>query len=552
MSKTKTKREDTSPIALEIPAGMIPDTAALEQAKQAFLANPTVEAGAAGLEIVLAGVGSNGPAPEPELIAEAIESAEAYAPPVGMTLEAAREETGEQRLIVNRPDWSRLASESIQVRVQITCWRATTKLQAHHLGLDAASPEYKEFAARYVRLGNLYLLPARYWKAFESKQELAHRAVRSRGFRSPWNGYLVPIRSYKAAREELEQYEKDCDEIVARICAERDPWTDENGETQPGWLAEVRGEIRKLVVTALAIRAGLPPDAIPPEDSAEVFAIVDGIVAEVPSAEQIRAQYSFTWVPSFIQRPALLGEGIDVAALEQRALDAKAAHETLSARIAVAQASLIDRTAEEKARLELAALEETLAAQKLIARDMADRAADAQLREIQGLLTGAAAKVAGTLLAGLTEIRRSTDLHNQAGKATGGVGKKELKKLQRVADQVQALMAWDSPSAERLVEAVRELAADLEGAPKDPEAVAKLHRTLGDIQAVVAADLVTLGDPDRELLSLKDEDARDFLLEDRRDVALERLGLVEPSGAVELIDRTPGEDLVLAGAGREL
>lgn len=473
-----------------------------------------------------------------------------YAPNLALSLAEARDVTGDAGLVITKPDWSRLSTDCIQVKLSISVWRAKEKLQAHHLGLDAASPEFREFASQYLRLGHISLLPGRYWKPFESKEELARRAISACGFRSPFApAWLVPLKAYKAARETLQLLEGECDGLVNRICAERDPFLNASGELQPGWLIEVRGEIQKLVATALAVRAGLPPGTVPSASQfAEIDQLVEAITSKIPTSDQIRAMYSFGWVPSFVAKPALLGEGIDVADLEARALAAQAAHEGYAARIAADQATLADRTAEEKARLELQAVQEELEAKRLIAIDIAERAAGEQLREISGLLNGAAAKVAGTLFAGIKEIRRSTNAYNEVGKNTGGVHGKQIKKMLRLAEQVRLLLAWDSPSTEKLAQAVKELAAELEGAPSSPDSVSKLHRTLGDIQAVVAADLMTLGDPDRELLDLKDEDPRDFLLEDRREEALGRLGLIEPV-AVDLLvgERVPEEDLLLAG-----
>src|SRR5262245_34832631 len=142
----------------------------------------------------------------------------------GPTLAQVQALTGDASLTIARPDLSRLVRDSIQVRLSISFWRGLAKLDLASLGLDAAPGEFRDFAAQYLRLGNQRLLPARYWKALESKEEQARQRLNLLGFRSPWEGRLVTIAAYKGLREDLERLESETEQVIDRICKERDAY----------------------------------------------------------------------------------------------------------------------------------------------------------------------------------------------------------------------------------------------------------------------------------------------------------------------------------------
>lgn len=471
-------------------------------------------------------------------------------PDPNVRLDEVKAATGEQRLTIQRPDWSKFAEECICVRLACSFWRANGRMDLQKLGLDTAPEEFREFARQYLKLGQIKLLPGRYLKPLESKTERARQVLEESGYKSPWgNGaYMVTVRGYPNARQELGRLEGEAREALGRILDNYDEI-----------VTEVRHEYRKLVAVQFAVRAGRKPeeaDTLSEEENDAVARAVEGIIGDplngIKSKAEIEAKFVFTWVPSYVEKPAMIGAGSNVADLEARAHAARTALDALNARIDAQNIAVHDFAARREAELRLADLEKRLEADRLIARDMAERAAGAQMKEVAGLLDSAAAKVAGLLYASAKQLRQNVTNRQERGRE-GRVTLTESKRLAKVAAQVRELVAWDDPNVERLAKVIEDLSVDLEAGVlgEGEDAAEHLDRTLGDIQSLMRADLIALGNPGGEDLDLP---AADLVLADtdRQAEAFDRLGLAEPD-AVEVEEHGPVIDLWNGGGeGREL
>lgn len=248
-----------------------------------------------------------------------------------------------------RPKWEQIVRESVQVSVHISRWWGSEKLSLEDLGLDGLAPEFQTAANEVLNLGEQRLMPAAYMKRFRAIAEQGRRRAREWGITSPWGGYLIPKVAFPKWLAEVTQIRADYLRLVDEVVEKYDEWT-----------RDLRREYREVAKVRLALRDGRDLATAhahysQAEQQADVEAIAEAILSRIPSAATIRSFFAFSWEVADVERPLVLAEGVSVADLEKRALDAEAKLAYLDRRIEARRQAAIDSEAWEKARIRLEA-----------------------------------------------------------------------------------------------------------------------------------------------------------------------------------------------------
>lgn len=363
---------------------------------------------------------------------------------------------------VFRPSWEILCRDAVLVGLEIGFWRAGNKLDAGNLGLGA-SQEFGEFASRWVSLGQKKLCPPERIKALSSISVRARQIMSEYGIKTPW-GMMVRKEVYLDLRAKLQELADSHNALIDALCSE-----------YSAWVAEVRDAYAGQAVTA-SRAAGAFGAAI------DVDQYVESVVALIPAPEQIRAKSRFRWWPQDVRAPQVLAQGLDVAELEQRA-------ETLRAQIETLQ------TEEQQAiaKAELEAVQRRIEIEATIHAEMVAAAEEMRRKQIDDVIEEAAARTRTLLVEAVEQARAAMKKRDEDGAVSATVHGKTLASLRQTLDQVQAITFSADADTDAML---AELRAWCDQAP-ETRTKASLNTVLSDVEAVVKADLITLGRPVR-------------------------------------------------------
>ena len=332
-------------------------------------------------------------------------------------IESERVDLAEPRLGVLRPNWSQLAQATIHVRLHIRYWRAQSPLMLSELGVTEAPEEF----VRLLRVGSKTLIDPGLLRQLHTLEERARQSGVRHGFKSPWGGFLVLRARYLEWRGEIEAIRQQFSDVTEVIIATRDEW------------AEVIESVYR--------------------SASEVLLTTQTVWADtLPSSDSLRERFAFEWAPSVVEPPAVLADGTDVAALERRR---DAALTALDA--------------------------QSMAVERQIRQDAAERAAGQWEREVGSLITSVAAR-ARSVIADLAQSVLTGTSRN------GRLYPQQLAAVRALADQVRQFDLAGDPELRAIARSLDSLPEA--GAPVDS---AEVERVLADALAVARAGLTQLG-----------------------------------------------------------
>ena len=186
-----------------------------------------------------------------------------------------------------------LTRDGVLVEVVVRRWRGTSRLTAEELGLT--DDVIKTFAEQHLSLGTKHLIPKELAKDLEAAEVAARQALYSAGFKTTY-GRFVTTQRFKAFRSTFEHAEERFNTKIEELCTKLD---------------EIKNGIRDEFVP-LAHRAWMGQRVVwnggtlatievaPPEFVAQ---FVEKVVAQIPSASEIKAGASFSYTLNILHAP---------------------------------------------------------------------------------------------------------------------------------------------------------------------------------------------------------------------------------------------------------
>lgn len=396
--------------------------------------------------------------------------------------------------------WSQLMREGVLMTLHIGRWRAQTQLNWGDLGLKMGGEEAAETDGLF-NLGVKRLLPAKLMREADSIDSAARIALARLSYRTHW-GHFVPATAYAEVRQVIDEYRTRYMELRDRIVGDYDQIVT---DLRQAYYRQAIASHSRLV--ALTGENGSSPD-----EWATNFA--NGIVAQIPSKEQIRSSFIFDVELTYIPLPDMLAQEEAAAqAIQEAAAVTAAEHEAELAVIAERE-----RTAayEEEARRQVAyaevrAAESAAQAKERLMRQMhQDVIAEAQ-RKKEEVIDGFLADIRGQLHSLIHDACLNVLAALEAGKLHG----RHMVQLQHMIETVGALNFFGDKDAEATIRRVR--------AEILPYAVADVDRgTAGDllrqITTVTRQQLIGLGQRPSRVATVGSGKGK-------REMAVERLGV---------------------------
>ena len=396
------------------------------------------------------------------------------------------QEIGEERLLVIRPDWSRIVQDVISVDLDIKYWRGETKLRQEDLGLEEIEPEYRDFFSKNIVLGRKRLMPAQYHRELRGIESRARDLLSRYSYPSGW-GHLMPKKAYPEWKALILPLREHFYGLRDELAARREQIVEEMRQeyTQA---AKAAWKVKSLSRTRSgSLRDWLDPEA--PQDFVEEF--VRAVVGHIPTAQAIYDSFFFDWTPAYIATPA---------ELEAELVQAE--------RIRLGREELleVEDLDWQKKRLELDAAKSRLREEEALDREIRSKAAetrerkiDATLDQISGQLRQMIYEVSVDALAAIENSPRQTD-------GSPFLPGRSAAALRNLVSQVRRLNFMDDAEVERCVHAIEEVAVDRKAGERD---IADITRTLRQVGVVTRGELLSLGRSPRSARALEIPDRID-------------------------------------------
>jgi hypothetical protein len=385
-----------------------------------------------------------------------------------------------------RPNLKKLSEESVRVQVSVQRWYGEEKLQLSDLGLELAPEAFQQFSKNFLALGKQRLMPKDYAAAFASVAESGRKLQRSYGYKWPEGGYIIPKRLFLEWLTATRAIQARWEDLVERFT---------DAEEYARWKSEVHDSYLIKAGFEVALRNGRSVQAAVVELDADTVAVVDKMMAAIPTAEALKRLFDFSWTVETVEMPEVLASGVNVTDLERRAAEAEKHLEYLNAQLAAEEEHIKNseersksylriQAEQAKVQAELAAERERIATETEIRKEMLEHTARTRKAQIDETLTQAGAQV-------LELVWNVAEGVEDAIK--DGVGKLHGNQVERLATLVSKLRAFgticDTPEIETLAQAVADMAEDAKAAAATPH---DLKGKLADLALIAKSELITL------------------------------------------------------------
>lgn len=227
-------------------------------------------------------------------------------------------ETSDIKVII--PDWLKLMRQGVIVNIHLSRWRATTRLTPEHLGLIFDDDAEREAFEKTMRLGEVYLLPARYIKSLASIDSGARKNVLKHAAQTHHGAFLTPeayFRWKSDNQEFIDRYYSIRDEIFAN-------WETILFEVADSHMANARAAYRREKSHTEA--TGKESKLIAQYTEAQfVSRYVDAILEAIPGPQEVYDSFSFIVDLAYIPLPSLIAEEQAQAEIEYARAEAEKA-----------------------------------------------------------------------------------------------------------------------------------------------------------------------------------------------------------------------------------
>lgn len=382
-----------------------------------------------------------------------------------------------------KPDWARLMREGVIAKVHVGRWRAKTQLTYADIGLELNEEEEKAMSS-VLKLGHKLLAPAEVIQEGDAIENYIRRELKRLSFETHW-GSFVPATAYA----ELKQAAAECE---ARYMALRDSVTSPEG--YKAMIEKVMKEHRRVAASTYGRLQKIRPklvEGIEVEDFCDRF--VERILSHIPSAEAIRASFSFDVELLYVPLPDLLAEQNAAAQIIEERATTEAAHEQAE-RERVWERRRMEAYAADAERqrinAEVRAAERAAEARERLMREMhRDVIAQAQKQKekmINGFLGDIQGQLAGIIYeACVSALEYISD--------EGKFHPRKSVQLQKMVERVEALNFFGDEDSARMIQEVQQQLA----IPAEKRSLAELEGKLRDIAAVTRDTLISLGETPR-------------------------------------------------------
>lgn len=394
---------------------------------------------------------------------------------------AGRRDQNTETLPVYVPSVETLLRDTVLIRVTSKFERGTRALEFSDLGLEDIPDSIKEFASKYMRLGQAQLIDNRILRALVSLEQQLRNLLRKNGVPTPWGGYAVRKDRYEEVTTRLSQ-----------LIAEMDRLTDELVATRDAWAANLRQEFRSLGLLASGLRRGTEPDKLNQAArgrEAEIESYLDSIMALVPTAQAIRDKYAVEWVAARVASPRI-AIGLD----EIQKLETE--KKRLEAEIKALGAS----TEKEIARIQLEDVKQRLATERRIHEESEARVASLWEKEVAGVVREASAQVRDNIYTVITEVQEMVAKH-------GTMSKAQANKLEKLIAGVKAVTLGDDNMKTRMEEFEALLATvEFGHHVKEPPDISRINEVMADLAAQARSELFQLNRSPRRRVQIAESD----------------------------------------------
>jgi hypothetical protein len=343
-----------------------------------------------------------------------------------------------------RIDWQALAQSGAIVTLHVGRYRALKGLRLEDIGLEPANDRQRTAYQRTLKLGQKHLLPPEIGSAAQAIEDKARKLLAAYRLTTYWGDFL-PEKSYPQWAQANLAVRDEYLAFGASVAARRDEL-----------IAEMAAEYRLIAPRTYRdlIRNGADKQQLGPI-GAWTDAYVARQVALVPSAEEIRLSYTYTWETTRLVLPS-------EAAADQ------------------ARADRIRLVAQEKARL---AAEDAMRAD--LARTEAERSLQGVSRFLADVQEQIQVLVYDTVLKGIKALD-GIDKRTKGSQVPRAAGM-----LKAFVDEVRTLQFWEDPDLEaRIAELDRLVETELPNRSTDAVRVA-----LRDLGARARLVLMEIGRP---------------------------------------------------------
>lgn len=351
---------------------------------------------------------------------------------------------------VVRPDWIQFMRQGVIVNIHLSRWRAVTTLTPEHLGLTFADDTERAAFESTTRLGQVYLLPAKYIKALGSLDSKARKAVKKYAAQSHWGSFLTP-QAYFEWKDENEKYRAEYYALRDEIF---NSWQEVVFEVSDAQMANARAAYRREYERVQA--SGARSTTVERYTESQFVAMyVDAILDAIPGPEEVYQSFDYQVDLTYIPLPSLIAEEEANAQIEYDRVKAE----------------------REKNALEIRMRQEVLSNY----RDRVDELVVDHMKRMVGELNDAL-YTAATDIVSTTQGRDS--IHGRS-----------VLQLKNAIDRVRALNVFDYADIEQMAAQAEQAISQ----PAEFRSVEEVTAKLQDIATVTRATLITIGDrPSRE------------------------------------------------------
>lgn len=210
---------------------------------------------------------------------------------------------GESDLKVVVPNWVNVMRQGVIVTIHLSRWRATTRLTPEHLGLVFEDEAEQESFEKTMRLGEVYLLPARYIKTLASIDSGARKNVKKHAAQTHHGDFLTPQAYF--------DWKSENSEFMARYFAVRDEifsnWESILFEVADSHMANARAAYRREKSHTEA--TGRPSKLVSQYSEAQfVSRYVDAILEAIPGAQEVYDSFGYNVDLAYIPLPSMIAD----------------------------------------------------------------------------------------------------------------------------------------------------------------------------------------------------------------------------------------------------